>query len=48
MAETNEVLKQHTALLNVLETLKPIDVKLSLDKIEKALNISVKKEIAVK
>jgi len=48
MAETNEILKQHTTLLNVLETQKPIDVKLSLDKIEKSLNNLVIKEISAK
>jgi len=46
MAETNELLKQHSALLNNVESTKPIEIKQRFEKLEKQLSEQVKKEVS--
>jgi len=46
MAETNELLKQHSALLNNVESTKPIEIKQRFEKLEKQLCEQVKKEVS--
>jgi len=46
MAETNELLKQHSALLTNVESTKPIEIKQRFEKLEKQLCEQVKKEVS--
>lgn len=55
MAESNELLKQHSAMLSTLEKQRPDhkekdsgDIKAKMDKLEKACIDLIKKEVGVK